>query len=143
MVARRRPGAGQASIELLAALPALALAAALALQLLLVGYSVAVSGVLLARGVGAPDVPVAQDYDVTVLSWNTLGDSVPAAAIAQAAAQNGADVIALPETTRARARQVAALLAAQGSRFRVFSASQQTGIPSRSTSLLVARSLGA
>jgi hypothetical protein len=35
--------AGQASIELLAALPALALAAALALQLLLVGYSMTIA----------------------------------------------------------------------------------------------------
>ena len=43
MVARRRAGAGQASVELLAALPALALAAAIALQLLLVGYSMTVA----------------------------------------------------------------------------------------------------
>jgi endonuclease/exonuclease/phosphatase (EEP) superfamily protein YafD len=113
------------------------------LALLLVGYVVAVSGVLLVRGVGAPDVPVAAEYDLTVLSWNTLGDSVPAASIAQAAARNDADVVALPETTRARARQVAALLADGGKRFRVFSASQQDGVPARSTSLLVARSLGA
>jgi hypothetical protein len=42
MVARRRR-AGQASIELLAALPALALAVALALQLLLVGYSMTIA----------------------------------------------------------------------------------------------------
>lgn len=35
--------AGQASIELLAALPALALAAALALQVLLVGYSLTIA----------------------------------------------------------------------------------------------------
>jgi hypothetical protein len=35
--------AGQASVELLAALPALALAAALALQLLLVGYSLTIA----------------------------------------------------------------------------------------------------
>jgi hypothetical protein len=39
----RSPAAGQASIELLAALPALALAAALALQLLLVGYSLTIA----------------------------------------------------------------------------------------------------
>jgi hypothetical protein len=38
---RRR--AGQASVELIAALPALALAAALALQLLLVGYAVTIA----------------------------------------------------------------------------------------------------
>jgi hypothetical protein len=41
-VARRRRS-GQASVELLAALPALALAAALALQLLLVGYSITIA----------------------------------------------------------------------------------------------------
>jgi hypothetical protein len=43
----RRPASsaagGQASVELLAALPALALAAALALQLLLVGYSLTIA----------------------------------------------------------------------------------------------------
>jgi hypothetical protein len=43
MAARRGLRAGQASIELLAALPALALAAALALQLLLVGYSMTIA----------------------------------------------------------------------------------------------------
>lgn len=43
MVARNRARAGQASVELVAALPALALATALALQLLLVGYSMTVA----------------------------------------------------------------------------------------------------
>jgi hypothetical protein len=43
MAAGRRLGAGQASVELLAALPALALAAALALQLLLVGYTMTIA----------------------------------------------------------------------------------------------------
>ncbi len=42
-MARSRPGSGQASVELLAALPALALAAVLALQLLLVGYSITIA----------------------------------------------------------------------------------------------------
>jgi hypothetical protein len=37
------PASGQASVELLAALPALAVAAVLALQLLLVGYSVTIA----------------------------------------------------------------------------------------------------
>jgi hypothetical protein len=41
--AQRRPAAGQASVELIAALPALALAAALAVQLLLVGYSLTIA----------------------------------------------------------------------------------------------------
>jgi len=43
VTARAETRAGQASVELLAALPALALAAALALQLLLVGYSLTIA----------------------------------------------------------------------------------------------------
>jgi hypothetical protein len=43
MVAPSRAEAAQASIELLAALPAVALAAAIALQLLLVGYSLTIA----------------------------------------------------------------------------------------------------
>jgi hypothetical protein len=39
----RAPSRGQASVELIAALPALALAAALALQLLLVGYTLTIA----------------------------------------------------------------------------------------------------
>ncbi|MFD1720218.1 endonuclease/exonuclease/phosphatase family protein [Amnibacterium endophyticum] len=113
-----------------------------ALALVLVAYAVAVTGVLLARGIGAPDLPRSGEFDLTVLSWNTLGDSVPADAIARAASSEEADVIALPETTRDRARAVAALLAEDGRRYRVFSRDQQPGIPARSTSLLVARGLG-
>jgi endonuclease/exonuclease/phosphatase (EEP) superfamily protein YafD len=112
------------------------------LSLLLVAFAVAVSGVLVVRGVGAPDVPVAQRNDVTVLSWNTLGDSVPAPVIARVAQENRATVVALPETTEPRAQQVAGLLAAEGLHFQVFSSSQQAGIPARSTSLLVRTSLG-
>ena len=112
------------------------------LALLLVVYAASVGGIMLVRGIGAPDVPVAQRDDLTVLSWNTLGDSVTAQSIATAAAENGADIVTLPETTRDRARQVARLLAADGKRYQVFSSSQQAGIPSRSTSLLVATSLG-
>ncbi|GAA4736917.1 endonuclease/exonuclease/phosphatase family protein [Amnibacterium soli] len=113
-----------------------------ALALVLLAFAVAVSGVQLTRGVGAPDVPVAQRYDVTVLSWNTLGDSVPAQVIARAARENRATVVALPETTEDRARQVARLLGDDGADYRVFSSSQQEGIPARSTSLLVSTSLG-
>lgn len=112
------------------------------LALLLLAFAVAVSAVLLTRGVGAPDLPVAARYDVTVLSWNTLGDSVPAPVIARAAREDRATVIALPETTEGRARQVATLLAGSGADYQVFSSSQQAGVPARSTSLLVASSLG-
>lgn len=112
------------------------------LTLVLIAYALIVGGILVMRGIGAPDVPVAAKNDVTVLSWNTLGDSVPAQSIAEIAHDNHATVIALPETTEDRARQVARLLAADGMRFRVFSVSQQLGYPSRSTSLLVSERLG-
>ena len=101
----------------------------LVLALLLLAFAVAEGGILVVRGIGAPDVPVAQRNDVTVLSWNTLGDSVPAQVIAEVAAQNHATVLTLPETTADRARQVAGLLAAGGSRYTVLSVSQQAGIP--------------
>lgn len=113
------------------------------LALLLVAFALAEGGVLLTRGIGAPDVPVAQQDDLTVLSWNTLGDSVPAPVIARVAEENRATVLTLPETTAGRARQVARLLAAEGFHYAVFSTSLQAGIPSRSTSLLVSTSLGA
>jgi endonuclease/exonuclease/phosphatase (EEP) superfamily protein YafD len=113
-----------------------------ALALVLLAFAVAVGAIQLTRGVGAPDMPVAQRYDVTVLSWNTLGDSVPAPVVARTVHDNHATIVTLPETTEGRARQVAQLLAAEGSPFQVFSSSQQAGIPSRSTSLLVATSLG-
>ncbi len=112
------------------------------LALVLVVYAAGVAAVLLVRGIGAPDVPRAGANDLTLLSWNTLGDSVPADAVARVAAADGADVIALPETTRDRARQIARLLAEDGPGFRVFSRDQQPGIPARSTSLLVSRALG-
>jgi endonuclease/exonuclease/phosphatase (EEP) superfamily protein YafD len=111
-------------------------------SLVLIGFALAVTGVLLSRGIGAPDVPVAERYDLTVLSWNTLGDSVPAQTIAAAARDNRATVVTLPETTGDRARQVAAILERDGLRYRVFSSSQQAGVPARSTSLLVRDSLG-
>lgn len=110
--------------------------------LLLVAFAVAEGGVLVVRGIGAPDVPTAQPADLTVLSWNTLGDSVSAQEIARVAAENRATVVALPETTADRARQVAGLLAGQGLRYTVFTVSQQAGIPARSTSVLVGAALG-
>jgi endonuclease/exonuclease/phosphatase (EEP) superfamily protein YafD len=112
------------------------------LALLLVAFAAAEAGVLVVRGVGAPDVPVVQTNDVTLLSWNTLGDSVPAQVIARVAQENRATVLALPETTAGRARQVAGLLADEGAHYSVFAVSQQAGIPARSTSVLVSESLG-
>ncbi len=111
--------------------------------LLLVAFAASEVGVLVVRGVGAPDVPVAEQNDVTVLSWNTLGDSVPAQVIARVAEENRATVVTLPETTETRAHQVADLLADAGvGRYAVFAVSQQAGIPSRSTSVLVSTALG-
>jgi endonuclease/exonuclease/phosphatase (EEP) superfamily protein YafD len=110
--------------------------------LVLLVFAGAEAALLLQRGIGAPDMPEAGGDDVTVLSWNTLGDSVPASVIARVAREGSADVVSLPETTRAHADAVAGLLARSGRRFTVLSRDEQPGIRARSTSLLISRSLG-
>jgi endonuclease/exonuclease/phosphatase (EEP) superfamily protein YafD len=109
----------------------------------LFAFAIAVTGIMLARGVGSPDVPSAGRNDLTVLSWNTLGDSVPASEIARVAFTNHADVIALPETTATTARDVAAILARRGLRLTPHTVALDHVARARSTSILISRDLGA
>lgn len=112
------------------------------LAVALFAFALAVTGIMLVRGVGSPDVPTAGRNDVTVLSWNTLGGSVPASEIARVALTNHADVIALPETTAATAREVAAILGRDGSPVVAHTVALDHVAAARSTSLLISRRLG-
>jgi endonuclease/exonuclease/phosphatase (EEP) superfamily protein YafD len=112
------------------------------LAIALFAFALGVTAVLVMRGIGAPDVPTAGPNDVTVLSWNTLGDSVPASEIARVALANGADVIALPETTAGTAKAVAAALARHGRRLVPHTIALDHVARARSTSLLIAADLG-
>lgn len=75
------------------------------------------AGVLAARSVptqqAAPEGGSGGGADLVVLTFNTL-DAVPAATLADLAAGTGADVVALPETSRATAERLGALLPGDG-----------------------------
>jgi endonuclease/exonuclease/phosphatase (EEP) superfamily protein YafD len=113
-----------------------------ALAVILFTFALAVTSVLLVRGIGAPDVPSAGANDVTVLSWNTLGDSVPAPEIARVALAYHADVVALPETTAGTAAEVATLLKRAGRDLVPHTLALDHEARARSTSLLIDRGLG-
>nr|WP_201469324.1 endonuclease/exonuclease/phosphatase family protein [Microbacterium hydrocarbonoxydans] len=66
------------------------------------------------RGFGTGALPAATDTSVRVLSWNTAGDKVSAPQIAQQILDQGADIVALPETTEAVGEEIAVMLREQG-----------------------------
>lgn len=113
-----------------------------ALAAVLLIFAGASTWVLLQRGVGAPGIPAAGADDLTVLSWNTLGDSVPAAEIARVALAEHADIVALPETSAATARAVASRMLAGGRPVTPHTVALDHVAVARSTSLLIGRSLG-
>lgn len=98
--------------------------------------------VLSTRGFGDEAFETANDGDITVLSWNTLGDAPSPELIAQLALESGADVIALPETTRATALEVAQLMTNAGVPMAHFTAAYDEVSKARSTSLLISVELG-
>jgi endonuclease/exonuclease/phosphatase (EEP) superfamily protein YafD len=94
------------------------------------------------RGLGDTEFATPSPSDITVLSWNTLGDAPGAEAVAAIAIDEGAEVIALPETTAAFGDDVAARLTAAGSPTRVLTVAFDQISKARSTTLLVSERLG-
>lgn len=68
----------------------------------------------LTRGFGGDTLPAETEASIRVLTWNTAGEAVPADVIAQQILDQGADIIALPETTEAVGEQIAVMLREQG-----------------------------
>lgn len=66
------------------------------------------------RGFGAEGLPAATDRSLRVLTWNTAGDAVSAETIARQIVEQGADIVALPETTEEVGERVAVMLRDQG-----------------------------
>ena len=130
----------------------------LALSALLLVFAVANAGILLSRGIGTGQVEVASAAavhsgkvgaaqggnasDVTVLSWNTLGDATGADAIAQLAIEQQADVVTLPETTEETGVAVAELMREAGRPMWVHTIAFDQVSKARSTTLLVSPGLG-
>ncbi len=101
------------------------------------------TGILLAaRGLGSGGFHKKGESDLTVFSWNTLGDVPGSMTIANAAIDAGADVVVLPETTSETAIEVARIMGAAGHPMWVHTFSYDLISKSRSTSLLLSTSLG-
>jgi endonuclease/exonuclease/phosphatase (EEP) superfamily protein YafD len=112
------------------------------LALLLVVFALVNAAVLGTRGFGDTAFDTAGASSVTVLSWNTLGDATGAEAIATLALDSGADILTLPETTKALALDVAAIMKAAGRPMWVETTSFDEISKSRSTSVLFSADLG-
>lgn len=100
------------ALLLLFARPLRGFAASVLIVALLGAGATGVIGAL--RGFGTGSLPAATDTSVRVLSWNTAGDKVSASQIAQQILAQGADVVALPETTEAVGEEIAVMLREQG-----------------------------
>ncbi|MFK4761353.1 endonuclease/exonuclease/phosphatase family protein [Microbacterium sp. ZW T5_45] len=68
----------------------------------------------LTRGFGGGTLPAATDTSLRILSWNTAGEAVSADVIAREILEQGADIVALPETTENVGEEIAIMLREQG-----------------------------
>jgi endonuclease/exonuclease/phosphatase (EEP) superfamily protein YafD len=112
------------------------------LAVMLLVFCAITAAVLSTRGFGNPGFESAADNDITVLSWNTLGDAPGSAEIAKLALDNGAEIVTLPETTNETGLAVAELMKAAGSPMWVYTVAYDEISKSRSTTLLVSTALG-
>ena len=98
--------------------------------------------VLATRGFGNVSFETEGEGDITVLSWNTLGDEPGASAIADFALENDVDVLALPETTNELGLEIAALMKESGRPMWVNTLAYDQVSKARSTTLLISADLG-
>ena len=104
---------------------------------------VVVSGVIVAsRGVGSTAFESKNDSDVTVLSWNTLGDAPGAQTVADLTLETGAKIVVLPETTAEFGAETAALLADAGTPMKPLTLAYDVISKARSTTVLISDELG-
>lgn len=148
--------------QLIALRPLLALAAvALAIWFVVIavrvrgsrGIASGVAGVMLlfavtnvailgARGWAPVATTDLQSSHLVVLSWNTQGDRPSAEDIAAIVVDEGADVVALPETSNDLGQQVALLTAASGRPMQVLTATLKADDATKATTLLISTQLG-
>ena len=112
------------------------------LALLLLVFAAVTLGVLTMRGLGNPSMPTKAPDELTVLSWNTLGDAPGARAIADLVIEQDADVVvASRDEHRDRGGGGRSLLAAEGRADAAAGGRVRARSPRRrSTSLLISTS---
>lgn len=113
-----------------------------AVAVLLLIFSVAVGSITAVRGFGFDTAGNTQQSDVTVLTWNTLGDAPGADTIAQLAIDSEADIVTLPETTKQAGIDVAVAMRAAGNPMWVHTVAYDTVSKARSTTVLISPRLG-
>lgn len=100
------------------------------------------AAVLATRGFGDGGFQTKGPADLTVLSWNTLGDAPGPEAIARLALETDADIVSLPETSSETAIAVAELMRAGGRPMWAHTFHYDLVSKARSTSLLTSVDLG-
>ncbi|WP_395242674.1 endonuclease/exonuclease/phosphatase family protein [Agromyces sp. MMS24-K17] len=121
--------------------------AAIAVAAILAFFAAGNAAVLAVRGFGGgADAPTGAaataDGDVTVLSWNTLGEVPEVGVVVDLAVSEGADVIVLPETTEEFGEDLAVAMRDAGDPMWVHTQSFDHISKARSTTLLVSPRLG-
>jgi endonuclease/exonuclease/phosphatase (EEP) superfamily protein YafD len=98
------------------------------------------------RGFGTTGLPDSTETSIRVLTWNTAGEAVSADRIAEEILDQGADIVALPETTEAVGERIALMLREQGHPMWVHHVQFRPDIPdgpqSWQTTVLVSPDLG-
>jgi endonuclease/exonuclease/phosphatase (EEP) superfamily protein YafD len=135
-------GVGVVALLLIALLSRRARRLAASVALLLLLFAGVTAAVLATRGATPSGFQTKADADLTVLSWNTLGDSPGAAEIAKLALAQHADIVSLPETSAATADAVRRIMTEAGSPMRELHVSFDEIAKSRTTSLLISEKLG-
>ena len=115
---------------------------AASLAALVLVFILVTTAVLASRGFGNLAFETKSDNSLTVLSWNTLGDAPGAKAIAELALDSSADIVVLPETTKATGMAVADAMGLAGRPMQQFTIAFDVISKARSTTLLISTSLG-
>jgi len=135
-------GVGVVALLLIALASRRARRLAATVALLLLAFTGVTAAVLATRGANPAGFQTKAGADLTVLSWNTLGDSPGAAEIAKLALAQHADIVTLPETSAATADAVRQLMTQAGSPMHEWHVSFDEISKSRTTSLLISAKLG-
>jgi endonuclease/exonuclease/phosphatase (EEP) superfamily protein YafD len=130
------------SLTLLALLAPFTRRLVASLAVLLLVFAAGNAAVLSSRGFGGKGFQSEAESELTVLSWNTLGDAPGVQGIVDLALDARADVVALPETTLPTADEAARLLGEAGKPMWPLTAEFDRVSKARSTSLLISTELG-
>jgi endonuclease/exonuclease/phosphatase (EEP) superfamily protein YafD len=135
-------GVGVVALVLIALISRRMRRLAATLALLLLAFAGVSAAVLATRGATPVGFQTKAAHDLTVLSWNTLGDAPGASEIARLALEQKADIVALPETSEATAEDVRQRMTQGGTPMQLLVLSYDRVAKAHTTSLLISTKLG-